>query len=193
MWLRTAKVWSSRIWTLNNSADFPLLSARMSAPRGFGPRYRRRVMRLARRFQHRHVTPWLKPKRRKEKRITLSAGHANSPGTGCVCAALGPELARKPVAVRRKIEALLETYRERLLPFMPGQTREEKQSKIRLLFPSMAGVLMMARVSSDPQRREQILMEARNFFTKCFAEEQPTVVLGATTRSPASDSETTHH
>jgi len=37
------------------------------------------------------------------------------------------------------------------------------------LFPSMAGVLMMARVSSDPQRREQILVEARNFFIKCFA------------------------
>jgi TetR/AcrR family transcriptional repressor of nem operon len=101
----------------------------------------------------------------------LSAGHANSPGTGCVRAALGPELARKPVAVRRRIEALLQAYRERLLPFMAGQTREEKLEKIRLLFPSMAGVLMMARVISDPQRREQVLMEARNFFIKCFAGE----------------------
>jgi TetR/AcrR family transcriptional regulator, transcriptional repressor for nem operon len=101
----------------------------------------------------------------------LSVGHANSPGTGCVRASLGPELARKPVAVRRRIEALLEAYRERFLPFVTGQTREEKQAKIRLLFPSMAGVLMMARVSSNPQRREQILMEARRFFIKSFAEE----------------------
>jgi len=101
----------------------------------------------------------------------LSAGHANSPGTGCVRAALGPELARKPVAARRRIESLLEAYRERFLPFMPGQTRVEKQAKIRLLFPSMAGVLMMARVSSDPQRREQMLMDARNFFIKSFAEQ----------------------
>ena len=99
----------------------------------------------------------------------LSVGHANSPGSGCVRAALGPELARKPAAVRRRIEVLLEAYRERILPFMPGQTREEKQSKTRLLFPSMAGVVMMARVNSDPQKREQILMEARNFFIKCFA------------------------
>ena len=98
-------------------------------------------------------------------------GHANSPGTGCVRAALGPELARKPVAVRRRIEALLEAYRERLLPFMPGQTREEKLVKIRFLFSSMAGVLMMARVSPDAQRREQILMEARDFFINCFAEQ----------------------
>ena len=100
----------------------------------------------------------------------LSVGHLNSPGTGCVRAALGPELARKPIAVRRRIEALLNAYRERFLPFMPGQTREERQAKIRLLFPSMAGVLMMARVSPDPQRREQILMEARKFFIRYFAE-----------------------
>ncbi len=101
----------------------------------------------------------------------LSARHASSPGTGCVLSALGPELARKPLGIRRRIEASLEAYRERLLPFMPGQTREEKLAKFRLLFPSMAGVLMMARVTSAPQRREQMLMEARNFFITCFAEE----------------------
>ncbi|HLV88315.1 MAG TPA: TetR/AcrR family transcriptional regulator [Candidatus Sulfotelmatobacter sp.] len=100
----------------------------------------------------------------------LSVAHANSPGSGCVRAALGPELARKPLAVRRRIEVLLAAYRERFLPFMPGKTIEEKRTKIRLLFPSMAGVLMMARVVSDPQRREQILMEARKFFIKSFAE-----------------------
>jgi TetR/AcrR family transcriptional repressor of nem operon len=100
----------------------------------------------------------------------LSARHANSPGTGCVLSALGPELARKPVGVRRRIEASLEGYRERLLPFVPGRRREEKLEKFRLLFPSMAGVLMMARVISTPERRERMLMEARNFFIKCFAE-----------------------
>ncbi|MHB8412676.1 MAG: TetR/AcrR family transcriptional regulator [Candidatus Acidiferrales bacterium] len=101
----------------------------------------------------------------------LSAGHANSPGSGCVRAALGPELARKPLSGRKRIEASLEAYRERLLPFVPGKTREEKRAKIRLLFPSMAGVLMMVRVIPDPQKREERLMEARNFFIKCFAED----------------------
>ena len=101
----------------------------------------------------------------------LSVGHANSPGSGCVRATLGPELARKPAAVRRRIEVLLEAYRERFLPFMPGHTREEKMAKIRLLFPSMAGVLMMARVASSPEKREQYLMEARKFFLQAFAAE----------------------
>src|ERR1700740_1921182 len=92
------------------------------------------------------------------------------PGAGCVRAALGPELARKPVAVRGRIETLLEAYRQRFLPFMPGHTLQEKQAKIRLLFPSLAGVLMMARVNPDPPRREQILREARGFFIKSFTE-----------------------
>jgi TetR/AcrR family transcriptional repressor of nem operon len=101
----------------------------------------------------------------------LSVRHADAPGTGCVLAALAPELARKPLAVRKRIEASLDAYRERLLPFVPGQTREEKLAKCRLLFSSMAGVLMMARVTSDAQRREQMLREARDFFIKCFVEE----------------------
>lgn len=101
----------------------------------------------------------------------LSVGHANSPGSGCVRAALGPELARKPLSVRKRIEALLEAYRERLSPFVPGRTQEERLAKCRLLFPCMAGVLMMVRVIPDPQRREQRLMEAKNFFIKSFAEE----------------------
>ena len=101
----------------------------------------------------------------------LSVGHTNSPGIGCVVATLGPEFARKPLSVRKRIEALLDAYRERLLPFVPGQTREEKLAKFQLLFPSMAGVLTRARVISNPRKRERMLREARNFFIKSFANE----------------------
>jgi TetR/AcrR family transcriptional regulator, transcriptional repressor for nem operon len=100
----------------------------------------------------------------------LSTGHANSPGMGCAFAALGPELARKPLSVRKRIEALREAYRERLLPFVPGHTREEKLAKFELLFPSMAGVLTAARLKSSPQGRERMLSEARKFFIKSFTE-----------------------
>jgi TetR/AcrR family transcriptional repressor of nem operon len=100
----------------------------------------------------------------------LSPRHANSPGMGCVVSALGPELARKPLSVRRRIEASREAYRERLLPFLPGQTREEKVAKFHLLFSSMAGVLTAVRMTLSPQRREEMLIEARNFFIKYFAE-----------------------
>jgi hypothetical protein len=35
----------------------------------------------------------------------------------------------------------------------------------------MAGVLTVVRVTSSPQRREQILAEARKFFVKSFTED----------------------
>jgi TetR/AcrR family transcriptional repressor of nem operon len=101
----------------------------------------------------------------------LSLGHANSPGMGCVLAALGPELARKPLSVRKRIEAVREAYRERLLPFVLGQTREEKLANFQLLFPSMAGVLTSVRMNLSPEKREELLTEARSFFIKLFAQE----------------------
>ena len=100
----------------------------------------------------------------------LSPRHANSPGIGCVVSALGPEFARKPLSVRRRIEVSREAYRDRLLPFVPGKTRTEKLAKIQLLFPSMAGVLTAARLTLSPQRRGEMLKEARHFFIRCFVE-----------------------
>ena len=100
----------------------------------------------------------------------LSPAHANSPGTGCVLSALAPEFARKPASVRRRIEMLQDAYRERLLVHVPGKTREEKLEKCRVLFSSMAGVLMIARMTTDPKKREQRLMEAKNYFIKSFVE-----------------------
>jgi TetR/AcrR family transcriptional regulator, transcriptional repressor for nem operon len=100
----------------------------------------------------------------------LSTAHANSPGMGCAFAALGPELARKPASVRKRIEVSREAYRERLLPFISGQTREEKLATFELLFPSMAGVLTAARLKSSPQARERMLSEARKFFINNFTE-----------------------
>ena len=101
----------------------------------------------------------------------LSPRHANSPGIGCVVSALGAEFARKPLSVRRRIEISREAYRDRILPFVPGQTRAEKLAKVQLLFPSMAGVLTAARMTLSPQAREDMLKEARTFFIRCFVEE----------------------
>ena len=100
----------------------------------------------------------------------LSVRHADSPGAGCVLSALGPELARKPLSVRRRVEAALDAYREQLVAFVPGKTREERRAKCRILFSSMLGVLVMARIASDSQTREQRLKEAREFFIEQFVE-----------------------
>jgi TetR/AcrR family transcriptional regulator, transcriptional repressor for nem operon len=43
--------------------------------------------------------------------------------------------------------------------------------KLQLLLSSMAGVLTRVRVTSSPERREEMLAEARKFFVKSFTEE----------------------
>ena len=45
-----------------------------SVPRGFGPRYRRRVLRLAQEISRRRVTPWLKPEQEEGERQYRAAG-----------------------------------------------------------------------------------------------------------------------
>ena len=85
-------------------------------------------------------------------------------------AALGPELSRKPLAVRKRIEAAREAYRERVVPLVPGRTREEKLAKFELLFPSMAEVVTAARLKLSPKGRDRMLAEARKFFVKNLVE-----------------------
>jgi hypothetical protein len=49
-------------------ADRKFAEALRSAPRGFGPHYRRRVMRFAQEISRRHVPPWLKPEQERGER-----------------------------------------------------------------------------------------------------------------------------
>jgi TetR/AcrR family transcriptional repressor of nem operon len=98
----------------------------------------------------------------------LSPEHLNAPGRGCVLAALGPELARQPLAVRKRINQIQQRHRERLVPFIPGETFDEKYATCSLLFPAMAGVLVSARATVDQTARERMLARARKFFIESF-------------------------
>jgi TetR/AcrR family transcriptional regulator, transcriptional repressor for nem operon len=99
----------------------------------------------------------------------LSIEHLNAPGIGCLFYTLGPELARQPKAVRKRINQSMAAYRDRLLPFVPGRTRDEKLKTFGILFPSMGGVMTTARAIDDGETRERMLAGAREFFINIFA------------------------
>jgi TetR/AcrR family transcriptional repressor of nem operon len=99
----------------------------------------------------------------------LSPKHLNSPGTGCPLAALAPEIARQPLDVRKRVNASMQAFRDRMVPFIPGRTVEEKRARGFLLFPGMAGILVAARAIADPQGRERMLAAARSFYVETFA------------------------
>jgi len=65
----------------------------------------------------------------------LSTGHANSPGMVVCSPRSGQSSHEKPLSVRKRIEAAREAYRERLLPFVPGRTREEKVNAVSVALP----------------------------------------------------------
>ena len=99
----------------------------------------------------------------------LSPRHANSPGMGCVVSPSGQSSHESPSPCENGLR-----HREKRivsgLRFVPGQTREEKVAKYQLLFPSMAGVLTAARMTLSPQKREQMLKEAKNLLSRSARE-----------------------
>jgi TetR/AcrR family transcriptional repressor of nem operon len=101
----------------------------------------------------------------------LSVEHLEDPGGGCVLSTLAAEIARQRPAVRARINAAMKSYRERLLPFFPGNDDAEKRRQFIVLFPGMAGVLMTARAITDPAARKEILSVAKRFYISAFAEQ----------------------
>jgi TetR/AcrR family transcriptional regulator, transcriptional repressor for nem operon len=104
----------------------------------------------------------------------LSAKHLSAPGTGCPLAALAAEIARQPLAVRKRIHHSMLAYRERMLPYIPGATVEEKRGRSFILFSGMAGALVAARAIADSQARERALAAARSFYLEAFASNMAT-------------------
>ena len=101
----------------------------------------------------------------------LSVEHLEDPGGGCVLSTLAAEIARQRPAVRATINAAMKSYRERLLPFFPGNDDAEKRRKFIVLFPGMAGVLMTARAMTDQAARKETLSVAKRFYISAFAEQ----------------------
>lgn len=102
----------------------------------------------------------------------LSIEHLEDPGGGCVISTLAAEIARQRPAVRARINSVMKSYRERLLPFLPGKDPAEKRRQFMVLFPGMAGVMMTARAMSDPAAGKEMLAAARRFYISAFAEQK---------------------
>ena len=98
----------------------------------------------------------------------LSAEHCDHPQCGCPVAALAPELARAPKQLKPKIVRELMSYRDRLLPFMPGRRAADKQRNFRVIFPTMIGAIAVARILPDPKARAAVLTAARDFLLRSF-------------------------
>ena len=92
----------------------------------------------------------------------LARSHRDAPGTGCVIAALGADVARQPKAVRDRFTEALEGTLETLADLFPGKTAPHRHDEAIALFSEMLGALILARAVSDESLSRRILKTAAN-------------------------------
>jgi TetR/AcrR family transcriptional repressor of nem operon len=94
--------------------------------------------------------------------------HCDDAGTGCPVAALAPELARVDSAMRGGIVGELVRYRDRMLPFMPGRRKEDKERAFFAIWSTMIGAISLARILPFPEARVKVLGSARDLLLRSY-------------------------
>ena len=98
----------------------------------------------------------------------LSLERCDGADRGCPIAALAPDIARTPPAMKQRISAAILKFREELIPFMPGRTSEEKSLNFLMIITSMVGTIAIARTMPDPAGRQTILNTVRDRLLASF-------------------------
>lgn len=86
---------------------------------------------------------------------------------GCPLTALSPELARTDKAMHGQILAELVSYKDRMLPFMPGRRTAEKERAFFAIFSTMIGAVQIARMLPGPAQKN-VLAGAQEFLLQSF-------------------------
>jgi TetR/AcrR family transcriptional repressor of nem operon len=87
----------------------------------------------------------------------LSREHRDTPGQGCVIAALGADIARQPQSVREAFTKEFADIIEFLAQLMPGEDPSRRYDDAIAAFASMTGALILARAVNDETLSERIL------------------------------------
>ena len=90
----------------------------------------------------------------------LSPQHRDSPGRGCVVAALGPSIARQPRKVRAAFTGELKEAVDFLAALVPGNDRSRRREEALAAFACMIGALILSRAVDDWRFSGQILEAA---------------------------------
>lgn len=98
----------------------------------------------------------------------LSPEYCEHPEHGCPLPALAPELARVDKSTRGRILSELVSYKDRMLPFMPGRRTADKECAFFAIFSTMVGAVEIARLLPEPAMRRKVLASARDLLLRSF-------------------------
>ena len=96
----------------------------------------------------------------------LSRAHRDAPGTGCVVAALGTDIARQPRRVRQAFTRQIKEDLEFLSRLMPNDGHASRYEDAIVAFASMAGALILARAVNDDELSDLILKSTARRVTR---------------------------
>jgi TetR/AcrR family transcriptional repressor of nem operon len=77
-------------------------------------------------------------------------------------------LTRVDQKMRRRIFPQLVNYRDRMVPFMPGQRTADRERAFFAIFSTMVGAIEIARMLPEPAMREKVLSASRDFLLSSF-------------------------
>ncbi len=89
----------------------------------------------------------------------LSPRHRGRPEEGCAVPALGAEVARAPVSVRRLFEVRLRRVLDEIAERLGGGSEGRREATV--LLSSWVGALVLSRAVADPRFGEEILAQVR--------------------------------
>lgn|ERR1041385_5185003 len=98
----------------------------------------------------------------------LSPEHCDHPDIGCPVAALGAEMARAKLGVKKRISSLIKDRTEQWVEFMPGQTAAERERNFFVIFSAMVGAVSVARILTEPADRQRVLASVRDHLLHSF-------------------------
>jgi TetR/AcrR family transcriptional repressor of nem operon len=87
----------------------------------------------------------------------LSLRHHDRPETGCLLATLGTEISRQPPAVKEAATVGQRKVFDFLTGIAPGKTKALRRKQAIVALAAMVGGMTLARGSSDPHLRQEIL------------------------------------
>ncbi len=90
----------------------------------------------------------------------LSTTHRDSPGHGCVTAALGAEVARQGHVTRAAVTAGIKGFFNLFAGLVPGRSQAVREERAMVAFSTMVGALVLARAVDDDALSRRILTSA---------------------------------
>lgn len=92
----------------------------------------------------------------------LSRAHRDEPGSGCLVAALGADVARQEPSVRQSFTAALQPMIAFLTHHVGGRAKAKQRERALVTLATLVGTIVLARAVDDEELSDEFLHAARS-------------------------------